>query len=116
MTMLQFILTLSVVIAVAYLAVVATAAIVVALRAGGRREDTGDGHEALSVSRFTIPVSIIVPVTNEHASVSKAIASLLALNYPEFEVVIVADGASPQMMDALTREWQLEAREFFYRR
>jgi GT2 family glycosyltransferase len=115
MTM-QFLVTLSVVAAVAYLAIVATTAIVAALRTGGRREDTGEGHEALSVSRFTIPVSIIVPVTNGGSSISAAISSLLALNYPEFEVVIVADGASRQMMDALTREWQLEAREFFYRR
>src|SRR5207244_7982184 len=49
-------------------------------------------------------------------SVSPAISSLLALNYPEFEVIVVADGASRPMMDGLTREWQLDAREFFYRR
>jgi GT2 family glycosyltransferase len=112
----QFLVTLSIVVALAYLAIVAATAVIAALHAGGRREDTGDGHEALSVSRFTIPVSIIVPVTDPQASVSRAIASLLALNYPEFEVVVVVDGASPQMVDALTREWQLEAREFFYRR
>ena len=58
-------LTSSIVLALAYVAAVATFAIVAALRVGGRREDQGDDHEALASSRFTIPVSIIVPVGNE---------------------------------------------------
>ena len=114
--MAQLLVTLSVVLAVVYLAVVAGATIVSALRAGGRREETSESHDALSVSRFTIPVSIIVPVSKDTALLSQAISSLLALSYPEFEVIVVADGASPAMLDALARDWQLESREFFYRR
>ena len=58
----ESLITSSIAVAVAYLAAVATLAIVSALRAGGRREDKGEDHDALAASRFTIPVSIIVPV------------------------------------------------------
>ena len=108
--------TISIVAAVAYLALMATLAIVAALRAGGRREDAGEDHEALAVSRFTIPVSVIVTVSRRSPALSRAISTLLELNYPEFEVIVVADGASEIVMDMLGRDWQLEAREFFYRK
>jgi hypothetical protein len=112
----EFTLRVSIVIAVAYLAMVATLAIVAALRAGGRREGTSEEQDALAVSRFTIPVSIIVPISNGTAAISQTLTSLLELNYPEFEVIAVADGARQAVLDELAREWQLEAREFFYRK
>jgi GT2 family glycosyltransferase len=116
MDTLHYLLTLSIVVAVAYLAIVAAVSIVAALRAGGRREEVIEDHEALSGSRFTIPVTIIVPVSNDTAAVSTAISSLLALNYPELEVVVVSDGTSQPALDSLVHDWQLAAREFFYRR
>src|SRR5207302_1213076 len=106
----------SIVVAVAYLSIVATLAITAALRAGGRREESAEAHEALSVSRFTIPVSIIVAVSKGATSIGRAVSELLALNYPEFEVIVVWDGAPQALLDDLGREWQLEAREFFYRK
>src|SRR5262245_17287788 len=109
-------LTLSITFAVAYLALVATLAIVAALRAGGRRDDSDD-HDALAVSRFTIPVSIVVPISKGSPSVTRtAVSSLLDLNYPELEVIVVTDGAPETLIDDLSRDWQLEAREFFYRK
>jgi len=109
------VLTLSILIALVYLAVVATIAIVAALRAGGRRNDDNEDHQALAVSRFTIPVSIIVPVLKPSAAVRRTVASLLELNYPEFEVIVVVEGQSGIVLKLLARDWQLEAREFFYR-
>jgi hypothetical protein len=109
-------LTSSIVLAVTYLAIIATLAVVSALRAGGRREDAGDEQNTLAVSRFTIPVSIIVPITRNSASVTHAVATLLGLNYPEFEVIVVADDVPQAVFDELGRDWQLEAREFFYRK
>ena len=108
-------LTWSIGFAIAYLAIVATLAIVAALRAGGRREDGSDDHEALAVSRFTIPVSIIVPISRVDASIGRAVSALLNLNYPEYEVIVVMDGAPQASGDDLAG-WQLEAREFFYRK
>ena len=113
--MLNF-LTYSIALALAYLTMVAAIAIVAALRAGGRREETSEEHDALAVSRFTIPVSIIVPIAKGTTAIHRTLAALLDLNYPEFEVIAVADGAPQAVLDELGREWQLEAREFFYRK
>ena len=106
----------SIAVALAYLTIVAALAIAAALRAGGRREEASEEHDALAVSRFTIPVSIIVPIANGTTAIHRTLTALLDLNYPEFEVIAVADGASQAVLDELAREWQLEAREFFYRK
>src|SRR5262245_17307320 len=50
--------------------------------------DAGDGHVVLP------PVTIIVPVYNEAAVVQAALRSLLNLDYPAFEVLVVDDGSS----------------------
>jgi hypothetical protein len=105
----------SLVIALAYLSIVATAAIGAALRVGGRREDTVDHNDALSLSRFTIPVSVIVPASHDCGRLSHTVAALLGLHYPEFEVIVVVDGVAATALETFSREWQLEAREFFYR-
>jgi hypothetical protein len=112
----QTLLTASICIAVTYLSAIAIVAIVAAVRAGGRREDALAPSDAVSVSRFTIPVSVIVPVTGDTTNVSRSIAALLRLNYPAFEVIVVADGVGASSFEALAREWQLGAKEFFYRR
>jgi biofilm PGA synthesis N-glycosyltransferase PgaC len=39
-------------------------------------------------------VAIIVPVYNEEAMIESAVRSLLALDYPEFDVIIVDDGST----------------------
>ncbi len=114
MSTLQILVTTSVGIALAYLGGVSVMSVVAALRAGGRREDAPDSYEALAASPLTMPVSVVVPVgTAERAS--QALLALLDLAYPEFEVIAIVEPAG-EGMDALIAEWQLESREFFYRR
>lgn len=109
----QLLVTVSVLAALSYLCVVSVLSVIAALRTGGRREDPSDSYEALAASRLTMPVSVVVPVEDgTHAR--EAIARVLALNYPEFEVIVVVD--APADVDRLGGEWQLESREFFYRR
>lgn len=101
-----------------YLGTIAAFVVVRALRRGGRRDDPAAGGEALALSRFTIPVSVIVPLGTDQAnprSVSTMIRNLLALSYPEFEVIVVADGLSADAVQTLADEWQAAPREFFYR-
>lgn len=50
-------------------------------------------------------VSIIVPGYNEGAVIERAIASLLDLDYPEYEVVVVDDGSTDDML-ARAVEWE----------
>ena len=109
-------LACSIVAAVTYLAAMAIAAVILALRQGGRREDSVDDHDALAGSRFTAPVSLIVPVTDASGSVSSTIAALASLNYPELEVIVVAEALSGARWESLKADWALEAKEFFYRR
>ena len=40
------------------------------------------------------PVTIIVPVFNEETVIEAALRSLLALRYPEFDVIVVDDGST----------------------
>jgi cellulose synthase/poly-beta-1,6-N-acetylglucosamine synthase-like glycosyltransferase len=102
--------------AVSYLIVVAAASVAGALARGARRERAVDSYEALAVSRFTIPVSIIVPVESDDAPVSRCIAGLLGLDYPGLEIIVVSQGLSRGRIAWLKEEWSLEAKEFFYRR
>lgn len=100
--------------ALGYLAALAAATIVAAVRAGGRREEGPDERDVLGASRLTMPVSIIVPA-GRSPRISGTIADLLDLTYAELEVIVVADEGLTDLA-ALVEEWQLEAREFFYRR
>lgn len=102
--------------ALAYLASVAGILIAGAVVTGGRRDEMIAANDARSTSRFTIPVSIVVPVGRGTASLGNRLHRLLALNYPEFEVVVVCDAASPSLLEEMTRHFGLEARELFYRK
>ncbi len=45
-------------------------------------------------SPLTIPVSIIAPAYNEELAIEESVKSLLMLEYPEFEVIVVNDGST----------------------
>jgi cellulose synthase/poly-beta-1,6-N-acetylglucosamine synthase-like glycosyltransferase len=50
--------------------------------------------EGLLSGAFYKPLSILVPAYNESPTIVPSVTSLLTLNYPEFEVVVVNDGSS----------------------
>ncbi|MFO7675672.1 MAG: glycosyltransferase family 2 protein [bacterium] len=52
-------------------------------------------------------VAILVPAYNEAATVVESVRSLLALDYPRFEVIVVNDGSSDDTLAALRREFRL---------
>ena len=61
-----------------------------------------------SYSGIEPAVSIIVPAYNEAATIATSIRSLLQLDYPEFEVVVVNDGSRDDTLETLVREFSLE--------
>ncbi len=59
------------------------------------------------ISGFEPPVSVLVPAYNEEATIAGSVRSMLQLNYPDYEVVVINDGSKDGTMDALRREFAL---------
>jgi len=72
----------------------------------------GPDDDVLATSRFTIPVSLIVPLEGEDAA--SRVRELLRLRYSEIEVIAVT--ADSIALDRLRDEFELSAAEVFYRR
>jgi poly-beta-1,6-N-acetyl-D-glucosamine synthase len=72
-----------------------------------RRERETEDLDAARDSRFFPPVSIIVPAHNEAGGLAAAVSSLLALDYPEFEVIVVNDGSTDDTLARLTEAFDL---------
>ena len=53
------------------------------------------------------PVSILVPAHNEEVSIVGSVQSLLALQFPEFEIVVVSDGSEDETMSRLIEAFAL---------
>jgi cellulose synthase/poly-beta-1,6-N-acetylglucosamine synthase-like glycosyltransferase len=54
------------------------------------------------------PVSLLVPAYNEEATIASSVRSLLQLDYPDFEIVVVNDGSRDATMEALKSAFDLE--------
>ena len=62
---------------------------------------------AVAGSRFSPPVSILVPAHNEGATIVDAVRSLLALDYLEYEVIVVNDGSTDDTLALLEGAFDL---------
>jgi poly-beta-1,6-N-acetyl-D-glucosamine synthase len=80
-----------------------------------RHESGAEDYEVLASSRFTIPVSVVVAAYDEETAIVPAIQSLLALEYPEFEVIVVNDGSTDSTLALLRETYALEPYELFVR-
>lgn len=60
------------------------------------------------LSGFELPVSVLVPAYNEQVTIASSVRSILQLDYPEFEVIVINDGSRDGTMEALRREFGLE--------
>lgn len=74
-------------------------------------EDLGAGYAG-----FEPPVSVLVPAYNEAATIAASVRSMLQLEYPEFEIIVVNDGSRDGTMEALQREFALVPFAEAYRR
>lgn len=65
------------------------------------------GYDEITASPLTLPVSLLVPAYNEEAGIVPAVQAMLALRYPQVEVVVVDDGSTDGTLAALTRAFGL---------
>jgi cellulose synthase/poly-beta-1,6-N-acetylglucosamine synthase-like glycosyltransferase len=71
-----------------------------------RRTWRGDLEQILTETAYR-PISLLVPAYNEQETVSANVRSLLALSYPEFEIVVVNDGSTDDTLEVLHRDFDL---------
>jgi cellulose synthase/poly-beta-1,6-N-acetylglucosamine synthase-like glycosyltransferase len=65
-------------------------------------------------SPFTKPITLLVPAHNEERTIVGSISSLLALDYPEVEVVVINDGSVDGTLDALKQQFALRVANLLY--
>ncbi len=80
----------------------------------GRRveESRNEDYPLFYSSSFAIPVSIIIPAHNEEEWIRDSVMSVLNLDYPKFEVIIVDDYSSdstPKILDDMLGLFPIDA-------
>ncbi|HEY8581725.1 MAG TPA: glycosyltransferase [Capillimicrobium sp.] len=66
-----------------------------------------EGRWRLLGSEAAPRISILAPAYNEEATVSESVRSLLTMQYPSLEVVVINDGSSDGTMEVLQRDFEL---------
>ncbi|HEU4334425.1 MAG TPA: glycosyltransferase family 2 protein, partial [Candidatus Eisenbacteria bacterium] len=51
-------------------------------------------YEAVAKSHFTFPISVLMPAHNEATTIVEATHSVLSLDYPQHEVIVLNDGST----------------------
>nr|WP_272888559.1 glycosyltransferase family 2 protein [Stutzerimonas stutzeri] len=69
-----------------------------------QRAETGEIAPYLGVEP---PVSVLMPAFNEEATIRTSVRSMLQLQYPEFEVVVINDGSKDDTLAVLIEEFEL---------
>jgi cellulose synthase/poly-beta-1,6-N-acetylglucosamine synthase-like glycosyltransferase len=64
-------------------------------------------HKKYSESYNMIPISVLVPGYNEQETIVDNIRSLLALNYPTFEIVVINDGSKDETLQRVIEAFEL---------
>lgn len=59
-------------------------------------------------------ISIVAPAFNEEVIIVDSVHSLLSLDYPNFEVIIVNDGSKDKTLELMQKEFDLEEVPYYY--
>jgi cellulose synthase/poly-beta-1,6-N-acetylglucosamine synthase-like glycosyltransferase len=65
-------------------------------------------------SPLTPPIALLVPARNEEKSIVESVHSLLELDYPELEVIVINDGSTDRTLEELIEKFHLLETDLFY--
>lgn len=78
------------------------------------KKESYTNYNNLLDSQLAPGISVLAPAYNEGLSIIMNVQSLLTLNYPLFEIVLINDGSTDNSMEQLIREFELVAVDFAY--
>jgi len=71
-----------------------------------RYHDIDEGESLYS--GFEYPITLLAPAYNEEVTIASSIHSLLQLNYPEYEIVVINDGSKDHTLEVLIQEFAMQ--------
>src|SRR5437016_12670634 len=83
--------------------------LIVALKTSAAHQRSLKSHRLswFKESPLAPPITIIAPAHNEEKSIRVAVRNLLALDYPQLEVIVVNDGSEDHTLDEMREEFRL---------
>lgn len=76
------------------------------LREHSQAEDTESNWQML-ISDTTLPISVLVPAYNEEIGIVECVGSMLGLEYPDVEIIIINDGSTDATLQRLIESFSL---------
>ena len=70
--------------------------------------------EHIRTSPFTPPVTVLMPARNEEACITESVRSLLALDYPALEIIVINDGSTDSSLSRLASTYRLRPVHLLY--
>jgi len=64
--------------------------------------------EGISINQDTFPVSVLVPAFNEEVGIISSVRSMLGLDYPQFEVIVIDDGSIDTTSEKVIKQFKME--------
>lgn len=70
--------------------------------------------KSLKHSPFLAPVTIVLPARNEATTILESVRALLALDYPELELIVVNDGSTDETLELMRSAYSLREAGILY--